>query len=153
MKIYIIWIATISFVCSLFPDHSPSPHSFSLLSPSLSASESLLPSPLPYLSITLYLPLPPLSLPPQPPSFLSLPPPPLLSLSIYLPLSARSFSILTKQRPSFGFQSPATPTTLREMVICLKPDVGLVLQMPYCAPRKGFGAVYQQVPSHCDWLI
>ncbi|RUS90165.1 hypothetical protein EGW08_002044 [Elysia chlorotica] len=38
-----------------------------------------------------------------------------------------------------------TPTTLREMVSCLKPDVGLVLQMPYCAPRKGFGAVYQQV--------
>ncbi|KAK3740830.1 hypothetical protein RRG08_042814 [Elysia crispata] len=38
-----------------------------------------------------------------------------------------------------------TPTTLREMVTCMKPDVGLVLQMPYCAPRKGFGAVYQQV--------
>lgn len=38
-----------------------------------------------------------------------------------------------------------TPTTLREMMSCLKPDVGLVLQMPYCAPRKGFGAVYQQV--------
>ncbi|GFO27640.1 ceramide glucosyltransferase [Plakobranchus ocellatus] len=38
-----------------------------------------------------------------------------------------------------------TPTTLREMVSCLKPDVGLVLQMPYCASRKGFGAVYQQV--------
>ena len=129
-----------------------------------------LPTPPPF-SLPLFLPLNPffpprfpislspsisLSLPPQPPSFLSLSPPPLslsLSLSIYLPLSARSFSILTKQRPSFGFQSPATPTTLREMVICLKPDVGLVLQMPYCAPRKGFGAVYQQVPSHCDWLI
>ncbi|GFR97179.1 ceramide glucosyltransferase [Elysia marginata] len=38
-----------------------------------------------------------------------------------------------------------TPTTLREMVSCLRPEVGLVLQMPYCAPRKGFGAVYQQV--------
>jgi ceramide glucosyltransferase len=38
-----------------------------------------------------------------------------------------------------------TPTTLSEMVHCLKPDVGLVLQMPYCATRKGFGAIYQQV--------
>ncbi|CAG5118758.1 unnamed protein product, partial [Candidula unifasciata] len=38
-----------------------------------------------------------------------------------------------------------TPTSLHEMVHCLKPDVGLVLQMPYCATRKGFGAVYQQV--------
>ncbi|CAL1543959.1 unnamed protein product [Lymnaea stagnalis] len=38
-----------------------------------------------------------------------------------------------------------TPNTLYEMVHCLKPDVGLVLQMPYCATRKGFGAVYQQV--------
>ncbi|BFZ04769.1 hypothetical protein BsWGS_07808 [Bradybaena similaris] len=38
-----------------------------------------------------------------------------------------------------------TPTSLYEMVHCLKPDVGLVLQMPYCATRKGFGAIYQQV--------
>ncbi|KAH9525734.1 hypothetical protein Btru_002224 [Bulinus truncatus] len=38
-----------------------------------------------------------------------------------------------------------TPMTLYEMVHCLKPDVGEVLQMPYCATRKGFGAVYQQV--------
>uniref|UniRef100_A0A2C9LCZ9 ceramide glucosyltransferase n=1 Tax=Biomphalaria glabrata TaxID=6526 RepID=A0A2C9LCZ9_BIOGL len=38
-----------------------------------------------------------------------------------------------------------TPSTLYEMVHCLKPHVGLVLQMPYCATRKGFGAIYQQV--------
>ncbi|XP_059169261.1 ceramide glucosyltransferase-B-like [Physella acuta] len=38
-----------------------------------------------------------------------------------------------------------TPTTLYEMYHLLKPDVGLVIQMPYCATRKGFGAVYQQV--------
>ncbi|BFZ18636.1 hypothetical protein BsWGS_21675 [Bradybaena similaris] len=38
-----------------------------------------------------------------------------------------------------------TSTTLSEMVYCMKPDVGLVLQMPYCATRKGFGAIYQQV--------
>jgi len=38
-----------------------------------------------------------------------------------------------------------TPTSIYDMVWSLAPDIGLVLQMPYCATRKGFGAVYQQV--------
>jgi len=38
-----------------------------------------------------------------------------------------------------------TPDTIMDMVWSLAPDIGLVLQMPYCATRKGFGAVYQQV--------
>ncbi|XP_005106100.2 ceramide glucosyltransferase-B [Aplysia californica] len=38
-----------------------------------------------------------------------------------------------------------TPNSIYDMVWSLEPDVGLVLQMPYCATRKGFGAVYQQV--------
>lgn len=36
---------------------------------------------------------------------------------------------------------------LMEMVACLKPDVGLVVQMPYFAsrPKLGFAAIYEQV--------
>lgn len=32
-----------------------------------------------------------------------------------------------------------------DMMSFMKPDVGLVLQMPYCCTRKGFAAVYEKV--------
>ncbi|KAK3083877.1 hypothetical protein FSP39_004465, partial [Pinctada imbricata] len=37
------------------------------------------------------------------------------------------------------------PDTLMDMISYLKPDVGLVLQMPYTEHRKGFAAVYEKV--------
>lgn len=32
-----------------------------------------------------------------------------------------------------------------DMMSFMTPDVGLVLQMPYCCTRKGFAAVYEKV--------
>lgn len=41
-----------------------------------------------------------------------------------------------------------------DMMSFMKPDVGLVLQMPYCCTRKGFAAVYEKVGFYqkkCIW--
>ncbi|XP_041348253.1 ceramide glucosyltransferase-like isoform X2 [Gigantopelta aegis] len=35
--------------------------------------------------------------------------------------------------------------TLMQMMTCLKPDVGMVLQMPFCENRKGFASIYEKV--------
>ncbi|KAL5017616.1 hypothetical protein ScPMuIL_007205 [Solemya velum] len=37
------------------------------------------------------------------------------------------------------------PDTLLEMVSFMKPDVGMVLAMPYCVERDGFAAMYEKV--------
>ena len=32
-----------------------------------------------------------------------------------------------------------------QMMTCLKPDVGMVLQMPFCENREGFASIYEKV--------
>ncbi|KAL4223662.1 hypothetical protein ACF0H5_017130 [Mactra antiquata] len=39
----------------------------------------------------------------------------------------------------------AAPDCLKDMVGHMAPDVGLVLQMPFCCDRKGFAGIYEKV--------